>query len=149
MIKAGHVGIGLVLSAWAWMRPAEVSAQAATAPAPAQNSTIPPVAVMANPYLNPYMNPYMNPAATQQPMNGGNALLYLYAANAANGGVGSGRMSGTRGAPAVRPRPAEMPSTASTPGGGAARYFNPGPVNTGGAGRYYGQRNRYFQNNGR
>jgi hypothetical protein len=92
------------------------------------------------------MNPYMNPGATQQPMNGTSALMFLYAANAANGGIGTGRLSGTRGgAPAKKA--AEMPYTAH-PGGGAARYFNPGPRASAGAGRYYSQRGRYFQNNG-
>ena len=149
MIKAGHIRIGLVLSAWAMIQASDASAQLAPAPPPSQNGSIPPAAVMANPYLNPYLNPYMNPAAAQQPMNANNALLYLYSANAANGGIGSGRMSGVRGTPAPRPRAAELPNSVSVPGGGAARFFNPGPVNAGGAGRYYNQRGRYFQNNGR
>ncbi len=109
-----------------------------------------PASTMANPALNPYLNPYMNPFATGQPANSNNMLLYLYAANNANGGLGTGRISGTRGgAVAPRPRPAEMGGPMSYPGGGAARYFNPGQGVGPGAGRYYNQRGRYFQNNGR
>ena len=149
MMKPGPIGIGMVFFAWALIPPSESSGQMAPVPPPSQNSSIPPAAVMANPYLNPYLNPYMNPGATLQPMNANNALLYLYAANSANGGIGSGRVSGTRGTPAPRPRVAELPNSVSAPGGGAARYFNPGPVNAGASGRYYNQRSRYFQNNGR
>lgn len=149
MIKAGPMGLGMVFSAWVLAQGPGASAQMAPMPPPASNGSIPPAAMMANPYLNPYLNPYMNPGATQQPMNGNNALLYLYAANSANGGVGSGRLSGTRGTPAPRPRVAELPNSVSVPGGGAARYFNPGPVNAGNGGRYYNRGGRYFQNNGR
>jgi hypothetical protein len=148
MVKIGQMGIGLVVSAWALINPLGASAQLAPAPPPSQGTAMPPAAMLANPYLNPYLNPYMNPAATLQPMNANNALLYLYAANSANGGIGAGRISGTR-AQAPRSRAAELPNSVARPGGGAARYFNPGPVNVNGAGRYYNQRGRYFNNNGR
>jgi hypothetical protein len=144
MNRASTIGLWLVTCALAILGPPEASAQVSPS---SSGTAMPPASMLANPYLNPYMNPYMNPLATQQPMNASNALLYLYAANSANGGIGSGRVSGTRGAPA-RPKPAEMPNSAH-PGGGAARYFNPGPGAGGGAGRYYNQRGRYFQNNGR
>ena len=146
MIKAGQMGIGLVLSAWSLISPQGASAQFAPPPSPSQNATMP--LGIGNPYMNPALNPYLNPAITQQPMNGGNALLYLYAANTARGGIGSGQLSNP---PASRPRSraAELPDSVSRPGGGAARFFNPGPVNTNGAGRYYNQRGRYFNNNGR
>lgn len=111
-------------------------------------SSVPPASMMANPYLNPYLNPYMSPIATQQSMKPGNALLYMYAANSANGGLGSGRLSGTRGGLPSRAKPAEMPNSAAHPGGGASRYFNPSPSSVS-SGRYYNQRGRYFQNNGR
>ena len=144
----------------------------------ADTATASPAAMMANPYLNPYLNPYMNPTATQRPMSGRDAALYLYMANSANGGLGSGQVSGTRPIPgavnvgvagqrAVAPaRPqaaggaaskrlkgklpaAEMPNSASEPGSGAAKFFNPGPGNSNGAGRYYARRNTYFNSNGR
>jgi len=150
MLEPRRLGIGLVVSAWTWFIPGVASAQFAPPPATSTTPVLPPAAIMANPYMNPYLNPYTNPLATQQPMNAGNALLYLYGAQQAKGGLGSGRLPGSRpSASTSRSRPAEMPNTASSPGGGAARYFNPGPVNGGGAGRYYNQRGRYFLNNGR
>jgi hypothetical protein len=144
MIKAGRLGIGLVLSAWALISPRGAVAQFAPPPPPASNSAT----MLGNPYMNPGLNPYLNPYMTQQPMNGSNALLYLYAANTARGGIGSGQLSNP---PASRTRSgaAELPDSVSRPGGGAAKYFNPGPVNVNGAGRYYNQRGRYFNNNGR
>ena len=143
-------------------------------------------AALANPYMNPYLNPYLNPLATVRPMTGRDAAISLYMANSAQGGLGSGVISGTRptpanlaGAAAARPRGkaprinanaianaranpnmanqplqngrrpvAEMPDSAAFPGSGAARFFNPGPVNVGGAGRYYNRRNTYFNSNG-
>lgn len=133
-------------------------------------------AMMANPYLNPYLNPYMNPAAAQRPMSGRDAAMYLYMANQANGGLGAGQISGVRpapgamrpgqvpaGQPAGRAQPragaatakgrgrmpvAEMPDSAAVPGAGAARFFNPGPARTNGAGRYFARPNGYFNNNG-
>ena len=146
------------------------------APSPLANgSNMPAGALLANPYMNPYMNPYLNPMATQQPMTGRDAALYMYMANSARGGLGSGVISGTRPMPgnamavaapaqgrgakannAMQNKPAqngrrpvaEMPDSVSAPGAGASRFFNPGPVNTGGAGRYYNRRNTYFNSNG-
>jgi hypothetical protein len=148
MIKASRIGFMLVISAWALLEPGAASAQFGGAGS-ATSGTGTPLSMMANPYMNPYMNPYLNPLATQQPMTAQNAMLYMYMANQANGGLGSGRLSGTRGgaATAAKSRVAEMPYTAH-PGGGAARYFNPGPRAANGAGRYYNQSGRYFQNNG-
>jgi hypothetical protein len=48
-----------------------------------------------------------------------------------------------------KPKAALAGTSAGTPGGGASRYFNPGPVNANGAGRYYNRSGRYFMNNGR
>jgi len=148
MRKNWSRGIGGIVAAWALAHPVEARAQLAPVPS---GTTVPPAAVMMNPYLNPYINPYINPGASQQPMSAGNAALFLYSAQAANGGLGSGRLSGSQPGPtAARPaRAAEMPDSSSVPGAGAARYFNPGPVNAGGGGRYYNRRGRYFQSNGR
>ena len=139
-------------------------------------TTTPPIgAMMANPYMNPYLNPYLNPMATQQPLTGRDAALYMYMANSAKGGLGSGQLSGTRPIPgnAVglvppnqplkangrarlrNPQPtttrravAEMPNSAAVPGASAARFFNPGPVNVNGAGRYFARPNPFFSTNG-
>jgi hypothetical protein len=53
--------------------------------------------VFGNPALNPYMNPY---AANVMP-NNPDFLLYMQAANQANGGIGSGVISGTRPGPGL------------------------------------------------
>ena len=144
--------------------------------APLESSATAPIgAMMANPYMNPYLNPYLNPVATQQPMTGRDAALYMYMANSARGGVGSGFLSGTRpipgnalglnqpreplkanGRPALRKRQAqnhrrevaEMPDSVATPGASAARFFSPGPVNANGAGRYFDRPNSFFNTNG-
>jgi hypothetical protein len=103
--------------------------------------------MMMNPFFNPYMNPVLNPAAPQQKMGVGNSLLYLYSAQAARGGIGSGRLSnpGTQ----TRKRPAMMPNSASVPGGAAAKYFN-NSMSGGklGLNQYYNTRNGRFQNTG-
>jgi hypothetical protein len=148
MIKLGGSAVGMLVATWLLAHPSGASAQTGPVPPASQGSSMPPSAMMANPYLNPYLNPYMNAAATQQPMNANNALLYMYMANAANGGIGSGRLSTAR-AQAPAPKAALAGSSARTPGGGAARFFNPGPVNANGAGRYYNRSSRYFMNNGR
>ncbi len=143
-------GLGLFLTTWMLCAPSAASAQSIPGQPGVSGSGMPASAMMANPYLNPYLNPYMNPAMTQQPMNSGNALLYLYAAQAANGGMGSGRISNSRvQQQPSRPQAALAGTPAATPGGGASRFFNPGPVNVNGAGRYYNRSSRYFMNNGR
>ena len=84
----------------------------------------------------------------QESFHGQTALMYMYLANQANGGLGSGKLSGTRGSTPAKAKAAEMPYTAH-PGGGASRYFNPGAGGgMTGTGRYYNQRGRYFMNNG-
>jgi hypothetical protein len=146
MIKASQTGIGLILSAWALSFTSSATAQ--LTPPPSTSTTNQPSAMMMmNPLFNPYMNPSLNPAAPQQQMSPATSLLYLYAANSARGGIGSGRLSNP-GTSTARKKPANMPNSAGTPGGGAARFFNPGPVNTNGAGRYYNQRGRNFMHNG-
>jgi hypothetical protein len=141
-------GLGVIALTWALWHPAGASGQMAPVPSSPSNSVVPPAAILMNPYLNPTLNPYLNPGAVQQPMNAGNAALFLYSAQAANGGLGSGRVSGSRPLPSPA-KSAEMPVSSSVPGAGAARFFNPGPVNVNGAGRYYNRRNRYFPSNGR
>lgn len=111
-----------------------------------------------NPYMNPMMNPYTNPyMATQGPVTPGNTAMYFFAAQAMNGGIGSGKIGGpnargpARGDAAAKPAAADAarPTGADTPGATASRYFNRNlPVNTG-ASRYYGRQGRYFPNNGR
>jgi hypothetical protein len=145
MIKTSTIGVGLVIAAFAWLEPAGAFAQVGSngsTPGSALPSTS---SMMSNPYL--LLNPTLNPMGGQ-PMNGNTALLYLYAANNANGGLGTGRISGTRGGVAPKSRVAEMPYTAH-PGGGASRYFNPNGSVGVGAGRYYNNHGRHFQNNGR
>ncbi len=148
MSKTFRRTVGLVTLASALAHPSDVTAQVGGTRPTSTGAGMPASAMMANPYLNPYLNPYMNQAMTQQPMNSNNALLYLYASQAANGGIGSGRISGSRGQ-APKPVPAVTATPARTPGGGASRYFNPGSVNANGAGRYYNRSGRYFMNNGR
>jgi hypothetical protein len=147
MIKANQTGIGLILSALALSCTSSAMAQVSPQPS-GSTSTSPSASMMMNPYYNPYMNPLLNPGASQQQMTTGNALLYMYAANSARGGIGSGRLSNPGTSATARKRPANMPNSASRPGGGAARFFNPGPVNTNGAGRYFNQRGRNFMNTG-
>jgi hypothetical protein len=48
---------------------------------------------------NAGMNPYMNPYAAGLMPNNPDFLLYMYSANQANGGFGTGVMSGTRPGP--------------------------------------------------
>ena len=149
--------LGLIALGWFLAWPSGASAQFVPMPAtPPAGTSVPTAAVMANPYLNPYLNPYINPAATQRAIKPGDAALYLYTANAARGGIGSGVISQGRSGiynqgQAVSPKskPAMMPDSSAVPGAGAAKYFNPGPVNANGAGRYYSGRRNYFNNNGR
>jgi hypothetical protein len=136
---------------------------AAVLPAQARAQGIPsnagmtPGSMLANPYANPYMNPFLNPYMTQGTMGRNSLLLYYMSAQQANGGLGSGRISGVRPGPAPSgPAPAaqrrsaaEMPTSMSTPGGGAARYFQRGPTAAVGQKSYYQRHNRYFGNNGR
>jgi hypothetical protein len=60
-------------------------------------------------YASPLVSPYLNPYASQFAGNNSDFLLYLYAANQANGGIGTGVISGTRPAPG-------MPAGSQPPG---------------------------------
>jgi hypothetical protein len=64
-------------------------------------------------FANPMLNPYLNPYASQFAGNNNDFLLYLYAANQANGGIGTGVISGTRPAPG---RPAGSLPPGQNPG---------------------------------
>ena len=147
-MKTWKAGLSLMVAAWAVSQSATAMAQTAPYPGAPQNNAMPPAAIMMNPYLNPYMNPYLNPGVPQQKMSAGDMAVYMYAAQSARGGIGSGRISNAR-LNSPRTKAAEMPDSASTPGGGAARYFNPGPRTGAGASRYYNRRGNYFMNNGR
>jgi len=78
------------------------------------------------PYSNPYANPFLNPYMTQQAMPGDVALYYFLSAQQQNGGIGSGRLSGSRPGPSPPQAAAETDPRRITdqPGAAAARYFN-------------------------
>ncbi|WP_422930339.1 hypothetical protein [Singulisphaera sp. PoT] len=106
------------------------------------------MATYANPYTNPYANPFLNPYMTQAPVNG-NGALYFFAAQQANGGIGSGRLSGVRPAPAPA-EPAAPPDDrrlTDVPGGSASRYFNRSPQNPTNTHRYYNRAIRGYPSN--
>jgi hypothetical protein len=111
----------------------------------------------ANPLMNPYMNPLVNPYANQQATaaSPANAALYLFAAQSMYGGIGSGRISGTRPGPAAsqaRKAPeADPPATRGTsnmPGGTAARFFSRAYTTPRAPGRFYNRPSRYFPQTG-
>jgi hypothetical protein len=104
-------------------------------------------ALTASPGGNPYLNPVLNPGLLQQP-GGRDALwLYLLSANDANGGIGSGRISGVRAAE-VKAHTSGFPPEMSRPGAGASRYFNRAPARP--APRPIGaaRQGRHFRQNG-
>lgn len=84
-------------------------------------------AALAAQASNPYLNPALNPNLLQQP--GGRDLMWLsfLSANDVNGGLGSGRISGSRGDSALRAR-SGFPPELTRPAAGASRYFNRGPT---------------------
>ena len=110
----------------------------------------------ANPFANPYANPFLNPAMTQTQMAPGAAALYFFAAQQANGGIGSGQLSGSR-PPSRSNRPLATPApepdagqrSTDTPGGGAAHYFNRGLKPVERTGRYYNRSGRFYGRNAR
>lgn len=107
----------------------------------------------ANMFANPYMNPFMNPLMTQQQMPAGNAALYFFAANQANGGIGSGQMSGTRRGPGNRPASAPAHAaprgSANVPGGSSARFFARQYPSGGSPKSYYNRQDSHFPGIGR
>jgi hypothetical protein len=88
---------------------------------------------LSNFLMNPYMNPLINPYAgstTASTITPGDMALYMFAAQSMynNGGIGSGRISGTRPGPVADAdkdkASKKTKNTANTPGGTAARYFS-------------------------
>jgi hypothetical protein len=111
----------------------------------------------ANPLMNPYMNPLINPYATQQVNSPVNAGLYLFAAQSMYGGIGSGRISGTRPAPGGESKGGSKSesgssthrSSANTPGGTASRYFSRASAPQAPQNGYYHRQSRYFPQGGK
>ncbi len=110
----------------------------------------------ANPFANPYLNPYMNPYMTSQSMTPQASLLYFMAAQRATGGIGSGKLSGSRPDSAPAPngtedrRPSPRGATRREPAGTAAGYFQRGYSTTRpDRPMSFGRSNRYFPDNGR
>ena len=88
----------------------------------------------------------MNPGASSTQLG----LMY-YLANQQGGGVGSGRISGTRTAPQQRTAPSEAPSSSNAktrnsdrPGGLASRYFSRTNVRATRPKTYFNRRPGYF-----
>jgi hypothetical protein len=141
--------VALTLALGCGVAPRWASAQVVGAGA----GSAPYAGMYANPYANPYTNPFLNPYMTQQPIQG-NMALYLFAAQQQNGGIGSGRLSGSR--PAARPaKPAQPSSVADSrratdrPGAGASSFFNRNYQPEVGAGRYFNRAPRYNRSNSR
>jgi hypothetical protein len=111
----------------------------------------------ANPYANPFLNPYAAPFMMQSGnMTPGNAGLFFFAAQKANGGIGSGQIGGpyaARAAAAAGAKPtaalAEGKSRgeANVPGAGASRYFGRTQPMYAGTERYYNRQGQYFPSN--
>ncbi|MFO0910351.1 MAG: hypothetical protein U0794_18735 [Isosphaeraceae bacterium] len=116
-------------------------------------------AINANPFTNPYMNPFMNPYAGEAISNNGvtpsQAAMYFLAAQQANGGIGSGRLSGTRPDPAAArgkaagTTPEPRRTDANTPGSTASHYFNRSFVSQMGTRRLYNRQNGQYPSNRR
>jgi len=102
-----------------------------------------------NPYMNPYVNPFMNPYATQMQTTPGNAALFFFGAQAASGGIGSGQLSGSRGAgrTAAPRQPSGRSAEDRQPNAGVpssvSRYFQRGPEKAR-AGSFYNRQGRYY-----
>jgi hypothetical protein len=107
---------------------------------------------MLNAAGNPYMNPFLNPYMAQFPMSGSTATMYFMLSQSANGGIGSGQLSGVRPAASTsiaRTTQARRTRQSELPGGGAARYFNRGPQPGGIASTHYNRVGSYYPNNSR
>ncbi len=148
--------MGLRPYRWGWgialallVSPASTArAQYPSAPGSVNNGTYGAAGgMLANPYANPYLNPFLNPYMMQQSNPGaGNTLMYFMAAQQMNNGLGSGRLSGARGAGMMPPAPVRQESQAprGVPSGKAARYFNRTTAATAGVSQYYNRPNSYF-----
>lgn len=133
LARIALVSVGWVLAS----RQAEAQTMPSNAPSNGMG-------MYANPYTNPYANPFLNPFMTQTPVNG-NAALYFFAAQQANGGIGSGRLSGVHPAPAGAEPPASSDDRRLTdvPGGSASRYFNRTRQNPTRVNHYYNRSMRH------
>lgn len=103
-----------------------------------------------NPYNSPAFNPFLNPFGAIRPMDGETTMYYFLQAQQQSGGIGSGRLSGSRPWPrgAGERAAAIMPRAAMVPGVGAARYFGRGQATAGRRQPTNGRQNHYFSNNG-
>ncbi|WZO97167.1 hypothetical protein EP7_004189 [Isosphaeraceae bacterium EP7] len=89
--KIRTLGLGLLTLAWA---SSEVGAQVnpqANVPAAAS-----PGGYVQSPYANPYMNPLFNPFSANASMDKTAVGYYAFQMQQANGGLGSGQLSGVR-----------------------------------------------------
>ncbi len=109
-----------------------------------------------NPYATPYANPFLNPYLTQMNATPQNAALYLFAAQQATGGIGSGQLSGVRPGPRT-PRhipqapPAAQEKDAANARGvptSVSRYFRRGDQSTG-TETHFNRQGRYYPQNRR
>jgi hypothetical protein len=105
-------------------------------------------ALTASPGGNPYLNPVFNPGLLQEPAGRDALWLYLLKANDANGGIGSGRISGVRAAEEGA-HTAGYPPQISRPAAGASRYFNRAPARPAPRPLGAGRQVRHFRQNGR
>ena len=141
------------LAAWGNPASAQVPGNRPNANVPAMGPSTQPLAVSL--YANPYMNPWMNPMAIQGQggMNRADMGWYLYASQQVAGGIGTGRISGTRPDPRaagmVKPsREVGMPAASRVPGGNAASYFQRGGRATAAPSRFYNRGDSHFLSNG-
>ena len=102
-----------------------------------------------NPLANPYLNPYLNPMMTNQTMTPQNAALYFLAAQQAAGGIGSGRLSGSRGDNTKGVVAAGPPARGGSnqPGAGASQFFGRGVARGAGASHFFKRQGRHFPGN--
>ena len=94
-----------------------------------------PFSPSTNPYANPYLSPYYLSAAGGAPELG---LLYFLGARREGGGIGSGRLGGSK---AVAPGAATTEEQDAGAGVRSSRYFSGRMSRPGtGAERYFGRR---------
>lgn len=102
-----------------------IEARAQAPAAPPGSAIRGSAAALVSPAGNPYLNPVLNPGLLQNPAGRDAFWLSILAANNANGGLGSGRISGARSAVGSgERRHSGYPRELTRPGAGASRYFN-------------------------
>lgn len=97
----------------------------------------------------PVGNLWMYPALAGQPVDRGALWLGMLSAHNAAGGIGSGRLSGTRGGGGSRQPVALIPNVMDTPGAGASGYFNRAPARPAPRPIGMGRQSRHLRQNGR